>query len=312
MRVIVYLPDYNSHGSPSWEATMALSEGLKSLGVEHDVRSAKKFQGEVADIAIVNGWTKKMIGGLEGPRGKQNRNSVIAAQAAAGKPAWCIERGFLLDRSAWSAMSIGGFCSNGGDFRAEGMPSDRLEMFQEKHGLKIGWRRLEGDYVLLCAQVPWDAQVDDGNHLDWLEGARRRIRENWAGQIVFRPHPKAYRRKDPYQSLSDEFTGDTFVSAPLDQEPVTTFEQDLVGAHAVCCFNSNVATLALLAGVPAFTDADCLADPMAYRDWSQITFQMMLGNRVQWLNDLCYKQWHLEEFRQALPWLHLTRQHGPR
>ena len=27
----------------------------------------------------------------------------------------------------------------------------------------------------------------------------------------------------------------------------------------------------------------------------------------QWANDIAYKQFNVEEFREALPWLHLTR-----
>lgn len=327
MTVILYLPDYTPVVSPGGNATMALSEGLTKLGVEHEVRSAKKFRGEVADIAIVNGWTKKMIGGLDEPHPhKQNRNSVIAAQEAAGKPAWCIERGFLLDRQVWSAMSIGGFCSSGGDFRAEGMPPDRWE----KLGLELKPWRTGGDYILLCAQVPWDAQVDDGNHLAWLETTAKEIRKHTNRTIVFRGHPKAWRRPDPYMDLSADFWSlVTCWSEPrqytveakdrneIQCPPTTTFEEDLACAHAVVCYNSNVATLATVAGVPVFTGAPCLADPIAFRDglafldYAHPQHAGLLGqlerNRQQWAYDMAWKQWHVDEFREALPWLHLMR-----
>lgn len=309
MRVILYLPDYNGPTSCSGQATLALSEGLTKLGVTHDVRSAKKFQGEIADIAIVNGWTKKMIGGLDG--GKKNRNTVIAAQEAAGKPAWCIERGFLLDREKWSAMSIGGFCSNGGDFRAEDMPPDRWE----KLGIELKPWRTGGKVILLCAQVPWDAQVDDGNHIAWLEKTVREIRQHTDRPVVFRAHPKAYRRGNPYGELSGEFRD--IVIPPegmnLTNPPTTTFEEDLAGAHSVVCYNSNVAVLATVAGVPVFTGAPCLADPIACRELNLIDSinstegPCLLAARQQWAYDLAYKQFHLEEFRDGLPWLHLTR-----
>jgi len=166
------------------------------------------------------------------------------------------------------------------------------------------WRR-GGSYVLLCAQVPWDAQVQDGNHLGWLERAARAIREHTDRPILFRPHPKAYRQGLPYRRLSAKFRS-LVTCGDLDNPPTTTFEDDLAGAHCVVCYNSNVATLATVAGVPVFTGAPSLADPIAGRDLASIEFPSYV-DRHQWAWDLAYRQWTVEEFREALPWLHLTR-----
>lgn len=299
MRVIIYTPDYGSRSSCGSKATRALSDGMNDLGVEHSLRRTRDFTGDIADIAIVNGWTKKSIS----LHGQRNRNAVIEAQAKAGKPAWCLERGFLLDREEWSALSIGGFCA-GGDFRAEGMPSDRWDAM----GIELQPWRTGGEYVLFCAQVPWDAQVDDGNHLEWLKKTVREIRANTDRPIVFRPHPKAYRRGEPYLDLPPEFL-DLCTVTDLDKPPITTFEEDLEGAHAVVCYNSNVAVLATIAGVPVFTGAPCLADPIASPDLGLIDFPCVCDPDVrnQWAWDLAWHQWNLSEFREAKPYLHLIR-----
>jgi len=189
------------------------------------------------------------------------------------------------------------------------MPSDRWE----KLGIELKPWRTSGEYILLCAQVPWDAQVDDGNHLEWLEKTAREIRQHTDRPIVFRGHPKAWRRKDPYGDLSAEFLA-LVGPAVLHQAPATTFEEDLADAHAVVCYNSNVATLATAAGVPVFTGAPCLADPIAcgflehienppHGDNPHLTY----SPRQRWANDLAWRQFHLEEFRAGTPWLHLTR-----
>jgi hypothetical protein len=312
MQVIVYLPEYqNGPSSPAGRATSAFSEGLTKLGIEHSVRKTNEFKGEIVDIAIVNGWTKKMLGGIPGlpKEGRVNRNTVIAAQKAAGKPAWCIERGFLGNRDDWSSLSVGGFAWSG-NFRAEGMPSDRWDAM----GIELKPWRTGGNYILLCAQVPWDAQVDDGNHIEWLEKTVREIRSHTDRSIKFRPHPKAYRRGDPYGGLSAEFR-EMADCGNLSKVPHTTFEYDLEDAHAVVCFNSNVAILATVAGVTVFTGAPCLADPIAVRlDGSDLSvlfghigdFPMQAG-REQWAHDLAYKQWHIDDFKVGTPWLHLTR-----
>lgn len=300
MKVILYTPDFNIAPNVSHATTMALSEGLTKLGVEHDVRKTKhwRLQGEeIADVAIVNGWWKQYIDG----RNKVNRNVVIKAQEAAGKPAWCIERGFLLNREEWSGFSIGGFCSNGGDFRAEGMPPDRWE----KLGIQLQPWRTGGDHILICAQVPWDTQVQDGDHLPWLEKTIRDVRKYTDRPIVFRGHPKAWRQPNPYGELSAQALS-MVRHEPLDLEPSTKDVEDMANAHAIVTYNSNMATLANVAGLPVFTGADCLADPIANRDWSLLDSPPH-PDREQWISDLCYKQWHIEEFREAKPWLHLTR-----
>jgi len=315
MNVHIYGPDFNRKTECGWAAVYALSKGLDKLGVEHKVLETRYIEKpadiEVADICVVSGWWKRDIGIRAG---RITRNDVIEAQAAAGKPAWCIERGFLGDREEWHGFSIDGFCSSGGDFRAEGMPPDRWAMLSERLGIELQPWRTGGEYILLCAQVPWDAQVQDGNHLAWLEATARKIREHTDRPILFRPHPKAYRRRDPYGELSHEFrsiveTGD------ISREPATTFEDDLENAHAVVCYNSNVATLATVAGVPVFTGAPCLADPMACRDMSLIEDTARTpahdDARRQWAANLAYKQWHTDEFRDGLPWVHLTRPPHP-
>lgn len=304
MKVILYKPDYNNRHSPSGRALSALSEGLTDMGVAHDVRRARNFDGEIADVAIVCGWLKKMIAH------QRNRTQVIEAQEAAGKPAWCLERGFLGDREEWSALSIGGFSSCGGDFRVENMPPDRWEMFERDGVATLEPWRTGGDYILLCAQVPWDAQVDDGNHIAWLEKTAKQIRQHTDKPILFRPHPKAYRRGNPYGDLPDEFWR-IVDAADIRVPPPTTFDDDLTAAAAVVCFNSNVATLAVLAGVPTFVSAPCNAWPVAFRmdDLRHLdSWGLVLPSRKQWACNLAYKQWSVDEFRRALPWKHLMRE----
>ena len=289
MRVILYGPDFNRTEEIGWRTTFALSEGLNRLGVKHDVRKTKHWirdGREIADVCIVNGWWKKFIDG----RDKINRNTVIRAQEAAGKPPWCIERAFLLDRDEWSSLSIGGFGVNGGEFRAEGMPPDRWE----KLGIKLKPWSEGGDYILLCAQVPWDVQVQDEDHLHWIEAAMDAIQQHTGRPIVFRGHPKAWRQRDPYLPV-----------VAFSEPPQTTFEEDVAHAHAVVCYNSNVSVIATICGVPVFTGAFSMAHPIANRDWSLLD-DPPKPDREQWAWDLAYKQWCVEEFKEALPWLHLT------
>ena len=81
------------------------------------------------------------------------------------------------------------------------MPPDRwVRLGIELHP----WRKPTKDgYVLLCAQVPWDTQVQDGNHLAWIEETVREIKKHTDRSIVFRGHPKAWRRNNPYALMTN-------------------------------------------------------------------------------------------------------------
>lgn len=206
-------------------------------------------------------------------------------------------------------MSIGGFCATGGDFRCEDSPPDRWEALCKREGVSLKTWGARGDEILLCAQVPWDAQVQDGDHLQWLEDTIRILRNGTDRPIRFRPHPKAYRKSDPYARLSTEARA-KLAPADLRRAPTTTFEEDLENAWAVVCFNSNTATLAILEGVPVFTGGQSNADPIACRELDLIEYPEQHdpgAGRDQWAFDMAYKQWNQQEFKEALPWLHLNR-----
>lgn len=299
MRVRLYEPDFIGMHSCAGKVTTAMSEGLTKLGVEHEVLHPAAWDREVVDVAVVNGWEKKLLD----KNGGRTRNEIIRAQRDAGNPAWCLERAFVKDREIWSALSIGGFSAHG-DFRADDMPGDRWKAFD----IPLEPWRGDGDYILLCAQVPWDAQVDEGNHIKWLDNTVKFLASKTELPIVFRAHPKAYRNgnADPYGGLS--FDSKLLLRVEV-TKPSISFESQLARAAAVVCFNSNVAVLSTIAGVPVFTGAPCMADPIArpLGEFPTNLAPIQPKTREQWAHNLAYKQWHLEEYREGLPWLHLTR-----
>jgi len=313
---ILFLPDYCPTGGPADIATRALSAALNEMGVEHRLREAKTWDGTLGSIAVVNGWTKKLLDRVGAP----TRNDVIKAHRAAGRDVLCIERGYLGDRREWHGISWNGFCSNGGNFRTDGVSPDRWIRLKDRIGVEFQHRGTcptRQSPILLCGQVPWDAQVDNGNHIQWLEETIGQIAMNTDRPIQFRPHPKAYRRHDPYGELSRDFRRRCGNPA-LGVDPHTSFEMDLATCAALVCFNSNVATLGIMAGVPVFTASDSNADPIAFRldkgDASALDnppcpcMERRASRETQrerWAWELAYKQWHTDEMGAA--WLHLTR-----
>lgn len=295
-RVILYLPDSKiPFTACSVSAVHALGEGLVNEGLDCEIREPANFK-DVVDTAIVCGWRKQRIKRLD----KLSRNHIIEAQEEAGKPAWCLERGFIGRRKEWSSLSIGGSISSGGIFKTSNMPSDRWKKLAAP---LEPWK--QGSRILLCGQVPWDAQLESCNYFEWLRDTVVTIRQYTDMPIVFRPHPNAFVVNDPYARLLDEFN--SIVEPWSNMAIAVPFEQELARSyHAVVCYNSNTAILSLIHGTPVFTGADSGADPIACRDLSQIN-NPPKPDRRQWAYDLAYKQWNMEELRRALPWKHLTR-----
>jgi len=169
------------------------------------------------------------------------------------------------------------------DFKNKDMPSDRFNAL----GIEVKpWK--QGDFLLLCGQVPWDASVDHIDMMKWLDDAVIEIRKVTDRPIIFRPHP----------SFKQAMVGRTLYS----KEPL---EKDLKDAWAVVTFSSNTGVEAAIAGVPVFAfDEGAMALPVANTKWTELEDPRM-PDRTQWLNNLAYCQWTPDEMREGLPWKHL-------
>jgi hypothetical protein len=234
---------------------------------------------EPSDIAVVMGVFKKHV-----PRSFK-RGHVIEEQKKNGATVVVVETGFLNrgdGRTNHYAVGLNGL--NGrGEYRNRNSPPDR----REKLGVILEpWK--QGEHILLCGQVPWDASVDFTDHRKWLEQTARALALHSSRTVVFRPHPKCQMAPIPDTVYSCRQLG-----------------QDLMDAWAVVTFNSNTAVEAVIQGIPVFAaDVGSMAMPVANADLSRIETPDM-PDREQWLNDLCYTQWTPEEMKEGLPWKHL-------
>lgn len=234
-----------------------------------------------ADVAVVFGVRKSRVP-VSWPRGE-----VIELHKSLGKPVVILETGYIYRGDGehhYYAAGLNGL--NGrADFRNAGMPSDRAE----KLNIKLGDRR-EGSKIILCGQVPQDASVDHIDIMEWLVYARDEIKKRTDREIVYRPHPLASTKPIEGCSYSTK-----------------TLADDLADAHCVVTFNSNSAVEAAIAGVPVFAfDQGSMALPIANTDFDAIE-SPSLPDRTQWLDDLAYAQWGLDEMRGGEAWAHLFR-----
>ena len=236
------------------------------------------------DVAIVFGVRKERVP-VSWPRGE-----IIHRQREAGGRVLILETGYLRRGDGPGDHYAAGWNDLNGraDFRNLASPADRWE----KLAMELKPWREKGEHVLVCGQVPWDASVQHHDHIGWCQSIMAKLMRLTKRPIVFRPHPKVPNVN--YGVLGTRVSRETLAD-------------DLRDCHAVVTFNSNAAVEAAIAGVPVFAfDAGSMALPIANQDLGLIE-EPVMPDRGQWLSDLAYCQWSLDEFRRGLAWQHLTR-----
>ena len=234
------------------------------------------------DIAVVFGVGKREVIAAH-PRGA----IIYEHHFRRRKPVVIVERGFV-DREQYYGVAINGL--NGmGDFFNEDSPSDRWDAL--KRPIK-SWRETDKDkYILVCGQVPWDASVQHTNHPAWCRETVETIRGMTDRPVRFRPHP-----------LTKSF--DYGIEASQN-----TFEEDMVGAHAIVTFSSTTSCLAVLEGIPIFCmDKGSMAYDICNRILDPGFLELpVLYDRDQWAHNLAYAQWNVEEMRSGVVWDRLKK-----
>jgi hypothetical protein len=235
-----------------------------------------------SEVAVIFGVHKSKVP-ISWPRGQ-----IFQRQRAKNLDVVVLETGYINRGDGENHHYAAGFNGLNGraDFRNQGMPSDRLELLNVE--LKP-WRE-KGEHIVLCGQVPWDASVDHTDHREWLASIASQLRGHTNREIRFRPHPKGPQF---------QIQGCTLSNAPI--------TEDMKGAHAVVAFNSNSGVEAVIDGIPVFAfDKGSMALPVANTKAEEIE-SPAIPDRSQWLNNLAYAQWTLEELGSGRAWKHLFR-----
>jgi hypothetical protein len=151
------------------------------------------------------------------------------------------------------------------------------------------WRS-SGRHVLLCGMSDKGAQACGFAPEQWERETIARLLKATDRPIVYRPKPSWYgSRPLPGAGYS-----------PREE----TFEQALADAWCVVSHHSNCNVDGLLAGVPSFC-VEGVAAPLSETDLTKIETPRRPGGREQWIADLAYTQWTVDEIAQGKAWRHL-------
>ena len=195
-----------------------------------------------------------------------------------------LERGYIGDREKWTSCGFNGLNGHA-DFCNENSDDKRLVHVEKyfKHERKCKVKTLTG-YTLIIGQVPSDASVKHVGFNKWLQRAYdQAVRyDSHYYDIYYRPHPL---EKEPFVPEGLKVLEGSLGDA-------------LKGAVLVVTLNSNTGVDAMMLGV----NVSC-------HDKGSMIYDVPLVGRGQWLKDMSYTQWTIEEMASGETWGHLKKRY---
>jgi len=202
---------------------------------------------------------------------------------------------------------------NTGKFYNSNSPSDRWEQICKAQKIKIK-PYSDGEYILICLQNRRDTTLNSlydnwNTYEEWFDDLINNIRKYSDRKIIVRPHlttgpwvaQNIARRNDPSIELSKTFKN------RRQHEGGKGLESEIRSSKVVLGYNTN-----------ALVEAVCLGKPVIALSKESMTWDISDNlknleslnyqiNRTQWLHDMAYTQWTLEEIANGKAWEHLKQ-----
>lgn len=267
------------------------------------------------DVAVVYGYPKtgRSASACRAVHAQHTGPFVVLETAFLGRTPYIEKKGLrafirsirgkrnLVDQHPYSRIGIDGSFHDDADFCNAGSPADRWHLASRELGLELLPYRRTGSHVLVVGQKPGDASLRGCDIIQWMIDTVAEIRRHTDRPIVVRAHPAALPGDFP--KMRKAFGANSDVR--LDIPPTGTINDALRDCWVAVTYSSSAAINALLNGIPAISILPAsMAWPVTDHDLSKVA-DPTLHAREQWLYDLCYAQWSVEETARGLVWAQL-------
>jgi hypothetical protein len=196
---------------------------------------------------------------------------------------------------------------NNGDFLSDNSPADRWEKMKSLWNIKEHpWRQSHPEDPILFVLQPKDNwSMNELDPIEWFKKVYDKIRPLTNRKFLVRPHPNHLAA---IQQRQNEFPKDVelIINGPTvftgDDKKFYRFNfQDAISqCHAVVTHNSTASIDSCVRGIPTFVTSElALCWQVANRNLEDIE-NPIFPDRTQWLNDLGYKQWTVEEIKSGM------------
>lgn len=256
----------------------AMLEGITAAGDQARITSSLYYREPEADVAVFYG--------LAGRLGK-----ALSDYPRAGRKLLFADLGY------WGRKDRGRFAGYHklsvnsrhptAYFQAVRHDSKRADEL----GLTLAPWRKGGRQIVITGMGPKGAGAEGYAPLQWEKETAALIRQHSARPILYRAKPN-WLNAPPLPGIASA-------------SPGHDLSHSLSDAHCVVAHHSNAAVEGLVMGVPAFV-VEGVALSLGLDDFSRIETprQPSDDERRQWMNDLAYTQWNLDEMRSGAAWRH--------
>ncbi len=260
---------YNKFGAlNSYPVFEAFGKGLKKHG--HTIQEHSGL-GDVAVIWSVL-WAGRMVG----------NKAIWNLYRSNKKPVIVLEIGAIKRDVTWK---IG---INGINLNCYFANTNRTDERRNQLGMKLYPWKQNGNHILICNQHDRSLQWESNPSLrDWTHNIVREIRKYSSRPIKIRMHPRC-----PYSFNFSE--GNVYKST--EKNILDEFQH----SWAVVNYSSNPGIESIINGIPSFVGDRSLAAPVANLDISKIE-NPLRPDREQWLNDLAWTEWTIDEMSEGIP-----------
>ena len=127
-----------------------------------------------------------------------------------------------------------------------------------------------------------------GDHLKWGQKMVAKIRQHTKLPVIYRPRPS----HNPIGNVEGAYTSQLILNVEMKR------------ARIVVSHGGNLGWDAIIAGKPHFAIDVSIARPVSETDWEKLDKPFVPDNYVrrQWMANVCYCQWSLDELADGSAW----------
>ena len=199
----------------------------------------------------------------------------------------------------WSPMRNGNFLN-------DNSPADRWQQIKKTFNIEDRPWKKTGKYIMLCTQPKDNWSMAQKDPYVWIDEIVASLNNVTDRPLLLRPHPnhadkcaQDISKRHPQIKIADMTRG-----GGMFYDYRWTFLEELSASdvHCVITHNSTAAVDAATYGVPVYMTSDlCLAWDVGSNNLSQIE-NPQYPDRTQWLNNLAYANWTIEEVKSGQVW----------
>jgi hypothetical protein len=298
----------------SYELLYHLKKGIEAAGdqpiIVNEDRSGPTVEGEMmptAPMAAMFGY-----GGDKQMHHTKGRRRELADNCREKKiPLITFDGGLLSSFGNVSTSSEHHFRvslytpMNDGNFLSDNSPSDRWDMLVKKFNVKYEpWRKSNKEDPIIFVLQPKDNwSMNELDPIDWFNSVYNKLRPMTDRKFIARPHPNNVsnileRKNELPDDVEIQYTQKHFVG---DEKKFYRFhfQEAIAKAHAVVTHNSTASVDSCIRGIPTFCTSDlALCWDVCNKDLADIETPKTT-DRTQWVNDLGYKLWSIDEIKNG-------------